>query len=164
MQYIREDSEEFKTLNKQWYKEAKSIKTPEEFTLFYNHLTNDYGHDYGTMVHAIGAISVAAASMGANKMGISGFQASCVMWDFIMNWCHSGNKCGMKLIDYDLMLYPQYEHKFDKYIDKHTFTKLQEEVMARLMNNKYHAHPDVVNHWKSILNDKVPFGYKIMED
>ena len=164
MLHITENSQEFKLLNESWHKEAKHIKTPEEFTDFYNRLMNEYGHDYGTMVDAIGAIALAAASMGAHKMGITGFQAGCVMWDFIQNWTYKNNECGLKLIDYDDMLYPQYEYKFEKYIDKHTFTKLREEAMVKLINDKNYAHPDVVNHWKSIINGKVPFGYKIKED
>lgn len=97
-------------------------------------------------------------------MGLTHFQASCSMWEFIQNFIHSDNKCGMKLIDYDEMLYPQYEYKFcDKIIPKYTWESLQKQAKENLEAHSCNASPRVINHWQSIVNGKVPFGY-IVED
>ena len=62
------------------------------------------------------------------------------------------------------MLYPQYQHKFEKTIGKGLFKHLQEKAEELLAKNGDHAHLDVVNHWKSVANGEVPFGYELKED
>lgn len=84
------------------------------------------------------------------------------MFDFIRDWNFSNNKCGLKIIDYDDMLYPQYYDKFKKTISRETFEELQKEAEENLKNTEY-AHPNVVAHWQSIVDGKVPFGYKIKD-
>lgn len=158
-------------LEKIWFKEAQE-QTIETLPAFINHIMNDYVHDYGTICHAIAACALAAA-WGTNhheQGGITGFQASFVMWDFIKEWEYSGNKTGLKIVDYDNMLYPQYKDKFDKVISKETFKGIQKEAINRLgeyyntLENERYVHPDVVKHWRSIVAGNVPFGYKIKED
>jgi hypothetical protein len=152
-----------KDIMTKWYKNAKT-QTFETLSEFIRHVMNDYIHDYGTIVHAIGACCVATA-WACNEMpqgGITGFQAGCVMWDFIRHWMYESNKCGMRLLDYDDMLYPQYADKFDKVISADTFKALQEEAQDRLgkMDN---VHPSVVGHWTSIVGGQPPFGYKVKD-
>ena len=64
------------------------------------------------------------------------------------------------MIDYDDMLYPQYDDKFDKTINTHTFNTLQNEAKKLLEDT---AHPVVKAHWQSIVDGVVPFGYKIKD-
>ena len=73
----------------------------------------NYG--YGQAPRAIAQAALATAWYLSSEFGITGFQASFVMWDFILDWQYRNNKCGLKMIDYDDMLYPQYEHKFVPY-------------------------------------------------
>ena len=84
------------------------------------------------------------------------------MWDFIKDWSFRGNKCGLKIVNYDDMLYPQYNHKFQKTISKDTFKALQKAAENNLKKGGY-ANPNVIKHWKSIVDGNVPFGY-IIED
>lgn len=156
-----------KEIMDKWYADAKT-QTFETLPEFIRHVMNDYIHDYGTIVHAIGACCVATAwacnEMPGAQGGITGFQASCVMWDFIRHWMYPGNKCGMRLIDYDDMLFPQYEYKFQKTISKETFENLQKEAAERIKkaeesDTTFRPHPDVLAHWKSIANGRAPFGY-----
>lgn len=86
------------------------------------------------------------------------------MWDFIKEWSYSGNKCGLKIIDYDNMLYPQYEHKYRKTIPLHVWSELQKRAKENLEADKKHAHPDVVKHWESIAAGHIPFGYTLSRD
>jgi len=162
-------SEENEDVWKEWFKEARK-QTLETLPEFIRHVMEDYRFDYGTAVHAIAACSVGAAWAGAEAEGITGFQAGCVMWDFVRYWNHSTNKCGMKLIDYDKMLYPQYEEKYEKVLSKDTWETIQnraKELLAELEGNSGNnapVHPDVIAHWKSIVDGKVPFGYTVSEN
>lgn len=151
---------------KEWFEQAgkQTLKTLPDFI---NHVMNDYCHDYGTVCHAVAACAIAAAWAANNESGsgggITGFQAGFVMWDFIKQWNYSSNKCGMKIIDYDNMLFPQYEDRFSKTISKDLWGKLQEEARKNLDTDRDYTHPSVIAHWQSIVNGKVPFGYVVKE-
>ena len=134
-------------LEKDWFKEAAEVKTIEDYTKFTNHILNDYEHDYGTACRAVAACALAGAWLGCEKEGLSGFQAGFVMWDFIRHWAKSSNVCGMKLIDYDDFLYPQYEHKFQKTISKETWHAIQEEAKKKLKDSP-EACENVRHHWE----------------
>lgn len=115
-------------LEKKWFEEAKNIKSIEELSKFVDKMLNSYQHDYGTMCHAIAACSVACAWLGAEVEGITSFQAGFVMWDFIRNWMYESNACGLRLIDYDDFLFPQYGYKFDKVISEETWSSIQKKA------------------------------------
>lgn len=159
--FVSEDSKEFQELYNEWKERVTKIKTIEEFNDFFNDLMNNYYFDYGTQCRAIGLLAVAAAWLGANTGLITGFQASFVMWEFIQNWTYKNNKTGLKIVDYDNMLYPQYKYKFDKTISLETWNALQSEANRKLQESSEFAYPDAVKHWKSIVDGKVPFGYKV---
>lgn len=147
----------------EWFKKANSSMTLEKFLEFLRHLSEDYVHDYGTVCHAMAAIAVAAMwafnkSEGA-RGGITGFQAGCVMWDVIRHMNYENNKCGLRLIDMDDLLYPQYEYKFCS-ISSDTWEAVKKEAQNRL-SERSTAHPDVVAHWKSIVNGGIPFGLRV---
>ena len=148
---------------KAWFAEAGKM-TEEELPDFYARIIHGYNHDYGTACHAVAACALAAAwaACGDNDIGLSGFQAGFVMWDFIKNWTKSGNECGLKLVDYDDMLYPQYEEKFEKTICKDNFELIQKKAMENLEKSK-DAHPAVIAHWRKIANGEVPFGYRVVD-
>ena len=95
--------------------------------------------------------------------GITGFQASAIMWEFIKHWNYTDNKTGMKIVNYDDMLYPQYDFKFQKTITESIWKSIQDVAKNHLEENET-AHPNVIAHWKSIVNGKIPFGYKIVKD
>lgn len=149
-------------LQNEWYKRAKSMK-PEDFPEFFREMTEDYIHDYGTVCHAMAAIGLAAMFAFNNSEGacggVTGFQAGCVMWEVIRYMNYENNKCGLRLLDMDDLLYPQYEHKFTA-ISKDTWDAVKKEAQKRLLERGA-AHPDVVAHWESIVNGKVPFGLRI---
>ena len=148
----------------EWFERAKGIKSIKEFSAFAKELLVDTSHDYGTICHAIGALTIAAGWMGSYMHGITGFQAGCVMWDFIRQWEYRRNECGLKIVDYDNMLYPQYQDRFEKTIKPSQFKKMQEVAAKRLEESHLMAHPDVIKHWQSIVDGIVPFGYKVTEE
>jgi len=148
----------------QWYKDAKN-QTLETLPDFINHLVKDYSHDYGTICKAIASamVGVGNAINNSDQGGITGFQSSCIMWEFIEHWSKESNKCGLKLLDYDDMLFPQYDYKF-KVIDEDTFYAIQREAEKLLNESLKHVHPTVIEHWKQIVDGKVPFGFTISND
>ena len=149
---------------KAWFAEAKKM-TEEGLSDFFARIIHGYNHDYGTACHAVAACALAAAwaACGENDIGLSGFQAGFVMWDFIRDWKYRHNKCGLRLVDYDNMLYPQYDDKFEKAIDRYTWEALQKQALENLEKYSKYAHPDVIDHWQSIVDGIVPFGYEVKD-
>lgn len=176
--------------------QAKRREIGEDFDKlveFLKDVRDNYNTDYGTAPRAIAQASVATAWYLASVFGITGFQAGFVMWDFIRDWQYRNNECGLKIIDYDNMLYPQYEYKFtEKTISKWQWEALQKQAKKELdriqetvesyNRNQAEGMEDfinkegrdwvetdfcnvrVLNHWKSIVEGKVPFGYRVVED
>ena len=83
--------------------------------------------------------------------------------DYGIAWNRTNNKCGMKFVDYDDMLYLQCVYKFEKTISPDTYEALQKQAKENL-ETVYNAHPRVAAHWQSIVDEKVPFGYTVKED
>jgi len=154
-------NEEMK-IQDEWYATAKNIKYKDLFK-FINRLMKKYNHDYGTICHALaaGAVATVNAMNRTEQGGITGFQASGVMWEFLEHFM--GIKPPVKIVQYKNMLYPNYEKQFEKIIIKETFEYLQKEAEKLLIENES-AHIEVKKHWQSIINGVVPFGYEIMED
>lgn len=139
---------------------GKNINSSQELAEFIEEVENNFNYGYGTAARSVGAVAACVANYLRNKMGLTGFQTGCAMWEFIQDFIYSNNKCGMKLVDYDEMLYPQYEYKFcDKIIPKYTWEALQKQAKENL--EKCSAVPRVIDHWQSIVNGKVPFGYVV---
>lgn len=152
----------------QWYEDAKK-QTIETLPVFINHLMNDYTHDYGTICHALTAGGIATMwAMNEHKQGgITGFQAGAIMWEFLLHWNYGSNKTGLKIVDYDNFLYPQYADKFAKTITKSTWEAIKKEALIKLddiENGGSLPAESVYNHWVSIVNDEIPFGYKIKNE
>ena len=135
MKRLSESSDEFKAIKEEWLKKAKKA-TIETLPAFLKELTEEYSHDYGTICHAvaIGAIAAAWAVDHSPTGGITGFQAGCIMWEFIRHWNFSSNKTGLRIIDYDNFLYPQYEDSYQKTISKDTWKAIQDAAKAEILN------------------------------
>ena len=176
--------------------QAKRREIGEDFDKlveFLKDVRDNYNTDYGTAPRAIAQASVATAWYLAYVFGITGFQAGFVMWDFIRDWQYRNNECGLKIIDYDNMLYPQYEYKFtEKTISKRQWEALQKkaqkeidriqetvesynrnqaEGMEKFINKEGRdwvetdfCNVRVLNHWKSIVEGIVPFGYRVEDN
>ena len=153
-----------KDIIEEWRKEATKV-TLKTLPVFLDKLMNDYKHDYGTICHAIsiGSIATMWAMNNEEQGGITGFQAGIIMWENIRNWQTELRDVPIKLVTYEDMLYPQYENKFEKTISKSTWEWLQLKAQEAIDRGAVNAHPSVYEHWKSIVNGKVPFGY-IVED
>ena len=89
----------------------------------------------------------------ARQLGASLMQAQCADLLFLKKTRDLEN--GFAIIDYTDLLYPQYVEKFEKY----TFNNLLKDNLVILQNRakefleeRPNAHPDVLKHWKMIIN------------
>lgn len=157
-------SSEFKT-KQELQDKRKEIKSFDDLVSFIKDVDDHYNIGYGDAPRAIAQAALATAWYLSGRFGITGFQSSATLWDFIEDWSSVGKKtqCA-KIIDYDNMLYPQYEDKFDKSITPEAWKRIQEAAENLLENDASHAHPNVVKHWKSIVDGKIPFGFYITEE
>ena len=146
-------------VHEEWYVAAKAMKVAD-LPEFIRHLTEDYGHDYGTICHAVAAAAVAAASAvnHAPCGGIAGFQAGCMMWEFLDKF--HGVKYPARLLDFKDLLYPQYADKF-RSIPADVWAWAKKEAEKNLVERRAHAHPAVIAHWESVAMGKVPFGLTV---
>ena len=151
-------------IHEEWYKEGRDMKL-KKLPKFLKKLMKDYNHDYGTICHALasGAIATLWAMNNEPKGGITGFQAGFVMWEIIKNWSYRSNKSGLKLIDYDDLLYPQHKNRFDKILSKKTWEVLQKEA-KEFINKGGLVAPKVLQHWESIVDGVVPFGFQVRKE
>lgn len=119
--------------HKQWYEEAGK-QTLESLPSFLSHIMEDYQHDYGTICHALAAGGIATMwAMNKEKQGgITGFQSGAVMWEFIRNWNKTHNKTGLRLVDYDNFLYPQYAAEYEKTISPHVWDSIKKEAKQKI--------------------------------
>lgn len=121
-------------------------------------------HDYGTVCVAIGCLA-AAACYAADRTpngGITGFQASAVMWEFIRAWGKLNEPA--RLVRYGEFLYPQYASHHTATLSVDTWKWLQEQATERLATTKPEDCADAVYaHWRSIVDGVVPFGYRVEE-
>lgn len=150
-------------VHEQWYEDAKRVQTPADLLVFVEKLTTEYAHDYGTICHAITAAAIAAGKTvdRSPSGGITGFQASAVMWEFIRHWMHYEGP--MRLLEFGDMLYPQYEEKFAKTISPSTWRWIQEEAKKVRETNSCMAE-EVAKHHDRIIAGEVPFGYEVKGD
>ena len=172
-------------IHDEWYEESKNI-TLETLPKFLNKLSEDYKHDYGTICHAIitSALAAAKAIDRSPQGGITGFQASCIMWGFITNWMNYKNE-PLGLVRFKDMLYPQHQLGFTsitlktwEWIQKEAKKQLRKilifkrfgikEILFRRFDElgthygrQTNVHPKVFSHWKSICHGRIPFGYII---
>lgn len=157
---------EFDTRN-ELIKKRKDINSFGELVRFLEDVVSNYNCGYGDAPRAIAQACLAVGWYLSGAFGITGFQASFVMWDFILGWQKTGNKTSLKLVDYDDMLYPQYAYKFEKVLSKDTWERIQKtagEQIVEAEKNGRAIHPEVYRHWQSIVDGKIPFGYKLLND
>lgn len=143
----------------------KKIETFEDLTEFLKYVEENCNEDYGGAPRSMAQACLAVGWYLSEKFGITGFQAGFVMWDFILGWAYTNNKAGLKMVNYDDMLYPQYWDKFEKTIRPDIWESLQKAAKENLEEDRgYPVHPDVLAHWESIVAGNVPFGYVVKDD
>lgn len=150
------------------YKKAEEVRTKEDLDNLLDEVINCKELDYGKIVYAMCAcMNATFRYINENNAGgdITGFQAGFIGWEMVKEYLVINNKCGLKLINYDDMLYPQMKKRFDdKTISKDVWNALQEQAKNLIQDKENKPHPRILKHWKRIVKGKVPFGYKVKEE
>jgi hypothetical protein len=127
--------------------EVPWVESTEELVAYINGLT-DRNHDYGTCVYAMSMAAMAAFHYVGNKLGTTGFQASCADMDILRR--SRMIKGPFMLIDGNKMLYPQYDlrQQLEEAIKK--WKPWAAEEAQKLLDDKPTAHENVIAHWKQL--------------
>lgn len=154
-----------KEYKKYIYDKAKEVKTKEDLDALLKEVIESKDLDYGKIVYAMcGCMKATCNYIDRSPVGgITGFQAGFIGWEMIREYLIHNNELGMKILDFDNLLYPQYKYKFDKVIDKDLWNTLKEQAKKKLKECP-DAHPNVIKHWEKIVNGKVPFGFKVKDE
>lgn len=137
-------------------KELREGKTPRCDTLTdlvdFIRIMENRPHDYGTCCYAMSMCAEAAFNYIADKLGVTGFQASCADMDLIRRT--RGLKFGFKIVDYSKLLYPQYVDEFNMSAEEllenpPTRKAVRAEAVERLKHVDL-AHEDVIAHWQRL--------------
>lgn len=154
-------------LHLEWYEQSRSkeMNSVEQLSSFITELLTEYAHDYGTICHAVVAAGLAAMNVvneDKKSGGITGFQAQCIMWELINQWDTFGEG-PKRMTCYSKLLYPQYEHEFQKTITPSTWKWIQDKAQKNIEESP-NAATSVMDHWKRILAGQIPFGYVVREE
>ncbi len=145
-------------LHVEWFKEAEKC-TLENVGDFIKKLMTDYELDYGSVVHAItaGVGATISAMNNSEQGGITGFQASCLMWEILQK--EFNIEWPTKLVKYENMLFPVYEQQFNT-IPHEIWSWLRDRAQY-LLDNEPGLDDSVKKHMKTVADGIVPFGYRI---
>lgn len=122
-----------------------------------------YPHTYNTICYAVTAAALAAAR-AMNRTpggGISGFQASAIMWEFIGEWMLTYKGKQLRMVDFHDLLYPQYAEHFLT-IPQSVWERTQKHA-AQYLQECPGVSEQVRAHWQSIVDGNIPFGLGLSE-
>ena len=148
------------------YDKANEVKNKKDLDKLLREVIKSKDLDYGKIVYAICGCMIATCNYinRSEVGGITGFQAGFIGWEMIKEYTITfNNQFGMKILNYGDLLYPQNEELFEKALDKDTWEALRKKAYEN-MKDSPDAHPRVFNHWKSIFQGEVPFGFVIREN
>ena len=155
---IEVDNEDTET-TKAWLKEAEEVKDFQALMEFIRKLQTEYKHGYNSSAYAGVAAMMATFHTMNSELGYTGFQAG-YMGMLVLRKLAFSEDSPLRVIDFEKMLYPQYDRYFtDRTINAETWKWLRKEAEKNLEKNSPHAHQDVVEHQKAIVDGKIPFGY-----
>ncbi len=123
-------------------------KSPEDLATYVDSLIAQE-HDYGTCVYAMSMAAIAAFNLVADKLGVTGFQASFADMDILRR--SRGWKGPAMVLDLANHLYPQYDLVGDvqKAIDKNA-KWFRDEAVKLLADKDELVHADVAAHWRKL--------------
>ena len=147
-----------------WFKEAQRCKLEDgSLQKFLDHLKNDYEFDYGTSARATAAAAFATANAFASYIGLTGFLWSCAAMDILGRMQFPDNKLGYRVVNYDDLLYPQYQHRFTEIKISQKGAETLKQEAQKLIDEGGPVHPDVLAWWKGLAEGKLPYWLLIKE-
>lgn len=151
-----------------WYLEARE-QDANSLSDFVDKLMNGYEHDYATACHAVSAISLATVTalgkqQKEGEMTVN--QKHAISFKFIHSWLYPNNKCGLRLINFDEILFKENRKRFTG-IPKKNWELIKSAAKDQIDKANKGDIPNVkkgskdYKFWESILQGKVPFGMKL---
>lgn len=166
---LKEKQERWKVMRDDWERRAKTeIHSVDDLAKFANELVEhakslkDGADFYNDTSSIASSLSLAATSMCSYLFGMTLFQMGYVLWTIIDKMFLDEHDVGMRLVNFNNMLYPQYEYRFEKTIDSETWNSIQKKAAELIENGDIVG--GVRKHLQSIVDGKVPFGYKVEDN
>ena len=147
-----------------WYAKARNINNPDELAEFARYLFCKQEHTYDSAVHAVSALAIAGAWFGSRIEGITSFQASYVKFDFIREFNHIGTRVGLKVVDYDDLIYPQHTDDFIGVKIKERIWRSLQQACKRELSNHDSGCWAVREWWKDVCNGVIPDDIIVVSD
>ena len=133
----------------------RNCDTVDELAKYINELVA-YPHDYNTSGYAITKALRATEMLMAHLLGTTGFQHGYARLAFLKE--EMGSKSGVAVIDFDNLMYPQYDilAKVAHMIKEHKKSKYFKNVVReRIAENKEEdVHPAVWARWQELVGGK----------
>lgn len=163
-----ENVEKWLAIRNEWERRAKTeTKTITDLTNLatdiWNHVISlKDGEDiYNDSSSAASSLALAGIYMCSYNFGLTFFQMHYIMWTIIDKMMIDEHDVGLRIVNFNNMLYPQYEYLFNKTMSKDEFDALQKKAASMLKIGN--LGKEVEEHLKSIVAGNVPFGWKVDE-
>lgn len=152
---------DIKEFREEWKKKRESIESFDDLVQYLTDVKNaSIGYD--TAPELIADAAAAVAWWFSCEWGITGFQASWAGLHFLLRYLYIDNKAGIRVLDFDKLLYPQYVNQF-KDVSRSTWEKIKEMATERLSEDDDYVSNKVLSYWKKIVDGYVPEGLTIVE-
>lgn len=138
---------------------GKELNSTSEMQDVADEVIRKFSSDYGSGPRAVAAFITKVANLFCREMSFTGFQAGFIPLDFLLLFTFPKNKCGIKVLDYDNLLYPQLLEKFTT-ISKETWDSVVKQARINLKEKPY-AADEVRRYWDYIARGKIPDGIRI---
>lgn len=150
------------TTRDQIYQEVYDLGSTEAITRALPELAERYCQTYEGTAEFIGSYLAALGNQMCKEIGTTGFQKSYTMFNFLFGFNFHHNRTGLKLVNYDDMLYPQYAYLFAPVLKKDVWGSMKKQAEKLLQEHEgEYVHPNVRMHWQQIADGNVPFGYSV---
>ena len=128
---------------------------------FIRKLFQDYKWDNTSISHAISIAAIAGAYSGkaVSNSSTGWYPSRKVTSLFVKNWDDRFKDAPFEIISYEDFLYPQLLHSYTE-LSVDTFNWIQNKAKENLEDLLY-VHEDVLKHWESLADGKVPENFTI---
>lgn len=151
-------------IDKEIYRRVLEVKTKEQLLEFLDKEIENEELTKDNIDHAIAAFMLAASNVLVQKHGnlIDKDKAGDIMWNFIRHWLPEFAYAPIRMLIYEDLLFPQFERNF-KTITKDIQEWVKKQAEHNLKTHGDKAAPELVEHWRKIINGYIPYDLELEE-
>jgi len=150
---LNEQSDEFKKIEADWYKEVNTLTSKAKLDKFIKKLMTEYQHDFGTSLRALAV--VVNATIRYYGKGLTKLQAMFLLFTLMRKTFELDDKVGLQIVQYENIFLPETLSHFKFAIEKGQHETIMD--MAKGYLKKYtEADKDVQDHWVKLANGWLP--------